>query len=448
MSGSVVRRGVSDEGAERLLQPAARVVGELRVPGDKPISHRSLILGAVGRGTTVVRGISTGGDVQATAAILRQLGVSISPLGAAQVVVSPPPEGRLVEPRDVLDCGNSGTSMRLLAGLLAGQPFQSVLTGDASLRRRPMGRIVEPLGRMGADVRGRADGGAPLVVRGGPLGAVEHRSPVASAQVKSCLLLAGLGASGRLVLREPHPSRDHSELMLRARGVEIEMLEDGVAMLGGQRVGALPGGVMTVPGDISAAAFFLVAGALLSGSSVTVHGVGTNATRDGVLDVLAAAGVPAERAAISWQGGEAVADLRVRSAPLRAFEIGGALVPRLIDEIPVLAVLAARAEGTSIVRDAADLRAKESDRVASTAALLRAFGVEVRERSDGLEIDGQPQRPLRGGGVVEAAGDHRIAMAAAVAALVADGPVTLRGAEAVSTSFPSFFDTLERCAHA
>jgi len=428
----------------RSLSPGGVARGRVRVPGDKSLSHRSLIFGALCPGSFELTGMSHGADVLATAGVLAASGV---PISRGDVwTVGDPSGGALVEPPDVLDCGNSGTSMRLLCGLLAGWPHLSVLTGDVSLRRRPMARIVEPLRRMGARVDGR-DGGrfAPLVVRGGGLQGIEHRSPIASAQVKSCLLLAGLRATGTVVVREPHRSRDHTERMLAAFGVTLDILDDGVAMEGGQSLSP-PGSMrLEVPTDISAAAFFAVLTAIRPGSELLLEAVGINPTRDGLLEALLRAGVDLQVRDRRQVAGEDVADLVVRGGTLRPFEIGGALVPRLIDEIPVLAVLAARCPGTSTFRDAADLRAKESDRIASTARMLRALGVEVEERADGFVVHGRPDAPFDDGGTVDAAHDHRIAMSAAVAATCARGPVNLAGADAVDSSFPGFFDALERC---
>ena len=425
--------------AERVVRPAARLRGRPELPGDKSISHRSLLLSALSPGEQRIVGLSTGGDVACTAAVLSALGVPVSVRGTEARVG----EGALHEAADVLDCGNSGTSMRLLAGLLAAQPFLSVLTGDGSLRTRPMGRVVEPLRRMGATVDGRDRGAlAPLTLRGGRLQGIEHRSPVASAQVKSCLLLAGLYAEGEIVLREPHRSRDHTERMLAAGGVDLEILEDGVRMACGQRPD-FSASTLEVPTDISAAAFFAVAAAIVPDADLQLPGLGTNPTRTGLFDALDAAGVRWSLRGEEVLTGEPRAQLSVGSSDVRSFEIAGALVPRLIDEVPVLAVLAARASGTTVFRDAADLRAKESDRIATTVAMLRAFGVSAEERPDGLRVTGTGGAPFLGGAVVDAHGDHRIAMAAAVAALVADGPTTLRGVHAVDTSFPGFFATLE-----
>lgn len=434
-----MKAGIHGAAAQRVVRPASRLRGVPALPGDKSISHRSLLFSALSPGEQRIVGLSGGGDVACTAGVLRALGVPVSVEGTEARVG----EGDLREAADVLDCGNSGTSMRLLAGLLAAQPFHSVLTGDRSLRSRPMGRVVEPLRRMGATVDGRQGGSrAPLSLRGGTLTGIEHRSAVASAQVKSCLLLAGLYSEGEIVLREPHRSRDHSERMLAAGGVQLEILGDGVAMLCGQRpdFGSI---TLEVPTDLSAAAFFAVAAAIVPDAELVLPGLGTNPTRTGLFDALDAAGVSWTLSGERTVAGEPRGELRVGSSEVRGFEIGGALVPRLIDEIPVLAVLAARASGRTLFRDAADLRAKESDRIATTVAMLRAFGVDAEERADGLAVTGTGGAPLGGGAVVDAHGDHRIAMAAAVAALVADGPTTLLGVEAVDTSFPGFFATLE-----
>jgi 3-phosphoshikimate 1-carboxyvinyltransferase len=434
-----MRAGVDGTTADRVVQPAARLRGQPALPGDKSISHRSLLFSALSPGSQAIVGLSQGGDVACTAGVLRALGIPVSIDGTSATVG----EGALSEPVDVLDCGNSGTSMRLLSGLLAGQPFLSVLTGDGSLRSRPMKRVVEPLMRMGARIDGR-DGGnrAPLILRGGGLVGIEHVSPIASAQVKSCLMLAGLYASGELTVIEPHRSRDHTERMLAAGGVDLEILDDGVRMACGQRPN-FGSTTLEVPTDISAAAFFAVAAAIVPDAHLTMPGLGTNPTRTGLFDALDSAGVSWSLSGERVVAGEPRADFTVRGSDVRAFEVSGALVPRLIDEIPVLAILASRARGTTVFRDAADLRVKESDRVATTVAMLRAFGVEVDERPDGLSVTGTGGAPLRGGGVVDAHGDHRIAMAAAVGALVADGPTTLRGVQAVDTSFPGFFEVLE-----
>ena len=425
------------------VAPAPRLEGELSLPGDKSISHRALNFSALSSGTQRLAGLSRGADVAATADALRALGV---PVRDGEVVEVGQPEGGVLSaPAAALNCGNSGTSMRLLSGLLAAQPFTSTLSGDASLCRRPMLRVVAPLRAMGARIEGQDEGRlAPLTIYGGALEGIEHYSQVASAQVKSALLLAGLFAEGRTVVHEPHLSRDHSERMLAACGVSVESFEGGVAMEGGQTLDAPER--LSVPGDISAAAFFLVAAALLPGSDLLISGVGVNPTRTGILDVLAAAGARVERVDERHEAGEPVADLRVRGGELHAFDVGESLVPRLIDELPVLAVLAARAHGTSSITGAAELRAKESDRIESTVNMLRLLGVAVETRADGMLIEGCGGRPFEGGVQISAAGDHRIAMSAAVAALVARAPVEILGSDAVHTSFPDFFQQLERCS--
>lgn len=424
------------------IQPAKRVRGTVLLPGDKSISHRALILSALNPGTQRIEGLSTGKDVAATARILGQLGVPIE-LNGERATVGEPPDARLQPPAGPLDCGNSGTTMRLMAGVLAGQPFESVLTGDASLLRRPMRRISEPLRRMGAFVDGPEDAArAPLTIVGGSLRGVDHVSEIASAQVKSCLLLAGLFARGWMGVEEPSSSRDHTERMLAAAGVALDVLGRAVRMECGQPV-SLPPGELRVPRDVSAAAFFFVAVFGLPGSRIELPGVGHNETRTGFLDqVVSIHACPREEL------GEEVVDLVADSTcddPDRPLVLRGADIPRLIDEIPVLAVLASRRRGISRIRDAADLRAKESDRIRSTAAMLQAFGVPVRTLPDGMDIHGDPDRRLRGGGTIDAMGDHRIAMSAAVGALAADAPVTIRSVEAVDTSFPGFLETLEAC---
>lgn len=427
--------------ADWTIQPARRLRGTVLLPGDKSISHRALILSALSPGSQRIEGLSTGEDVRGTARILGQLGVPID-LDGRRAVVGQAPGGRLQEPVDVLDCGNSGTTMRLMAGVLAGQPFESVLTGDASLLRRPMRRISAPLRRMGAFVDGPDDAGrAPLTIVGGNLRGIVHVSEVASAQVKSCLMLAGLFAQGRLELDEPALSRDHTERMLAAAGVDLFAAGGAIRIDCGQPV-RMPAETLQVPADVSAAAFFVVGAYILPGSQLTLPDVGYNETRRGCLEVLSHGyACPTE------QLGEERVDLKVdnRFGPGQPLLLSAGLIPRLIDEIPVLAILASRRPGISRIRDAADLRAKESDRIKSTSAMLRAFGVSVQTRPDGMDIHGEPDRPLRGGGTIDAMGDHRIAMAAAVGALAADAPVSIRSVHAVDTSFPGFLETLEAC---
>jgi 3-phosphoshikimate 1-carboxyvinyltransferase len=422
------------------IEPAQRVTGTVRLPGDKSISHRMLIFSALSRGTQVVHGLSTGLDVGATARILGQLGVPIE-IDGTTAVIGEAPSG-LQEPEDVLDCGNSGTTMRLMAGVLAGQPFLSILTGDGSLRKRPMRRITVPLTKMGALIDGRCDADqAPLTIRGGDLRGIRWDSEIASAQVKSCLMLASLFATGELEYRADHGSRDHTERLMQGCGVEGAFSPGHVRMRCGQTI-RMPEGDLSVPADVSASAFFWVAASILEGSEITIPGVGMNPTRRGYLDVVQSFLAANPRTEV----GEERADLIVRPPSegwTEPLDLSGPIIPTLIDEVPILAIFASRLPGISRVREAADLRAKETDRIRTTAAMLRAFGVEVRTRPDGMDITGCPERPLRGGGTIDAEGDHRIAMAAAVGALAADGPVTITGTHGVDTSFPGFLDTLE-----
>jgi 3-phosphoshikimate 1-carboxyvinyltransferase len=414
---------------------AGPLEGTIEVPGDKSVSHRALLFGALATGETRVTGLLDAEDVHATRGAVEALGAVVREEAGAIVVV--PPE-RLREPGNVIDCGNSGTSLRLLTGVLSGVPGLSVLTGDASLRRRPVRRVIEPLRRMGARLEARdGDRLPPVVVRGGALAGARHVLPVASAQVKSACLLAGLFADGETTVVEPERSRDHTERMLRGMGVPVRVsgLEVSVSA-------ARPrGGAVDVPGDISSAAFFLCAAAGLPGSAVTVRNLGVNPTRTGLLDVLAAMGASLSLARERELAGEPRADVTVRAGELRATEIRGALVPRLIDELPVLMVLATQARGRTVIRDARELRVKESDRLAAMGETLARAGARIELYDDGCAIDGPT--PLRGV-EVETRLDHRIAMSMAIAQLFADGEeVGLDDVSCVATSFPSFFSLLD-----
>jgi len=412
------------------VRAAPRLQGEVRLPGDKSISHRALILNAVAGGRARIGGLSDGADVASTAGCLRALGVEIE----AGHVEGCGLDG-LREPGGSLDCGNSGTTMRLLAGLLAGRPFPVTLVGDESLSRRPMDRVATPLRMMGA----RAETG-PLRVGGRrPLCGIEYRSPMASAQVKSAVLLAGLSAEGTTTVVEPAATRDHTERMLAAMGAQIE--RDGLAVAVTAPAGELRPLDVDVPGDLSAAAFWLVAAGLHAAGDVCVPGVGVNPTRTALLDALEGCGVRIARRNPRLQGVEPVADLEVAPALAgRPLEIGGALAAELIDELPVLAVAAALLPGTSRITGAGELRVKESDRVAAMTAGLSAMGAAVRELPDGWEIRGP--RHLEGARV-DSGGDHRVAMALAVAGLLADGETEIEGAECVDISYPGFWDALE-----
>jgi 3-phosphoshikimate 1-carboxyvinyltransferase len=422
------------------VQPATAVRGEISVPGDKSISHRSIMFGSLARGTTTVRGFLRGEDNMATLNAFRAMGVEIDDDGETLTIAGRGLHG-LREPGDVIDCGNSGTSIRLLTGLLAGQRFFSVLTGDQYLRKRPMKRVVGPLGLMGAVIHGR-DGGekAPLAIVGGGLTGIESASPVASAQVKSAILLAGLYAHGETTVTEPHRSRDHSERMLAHFGADIRVTDSGATVSGGVE---MEGREILVPGDISSAAFFLVAGLIVPGSELLIRGVGVNPTRTGIIDILQAMGGDITLQDQRLLSGEPVADLLVRSSSLKGIEIGGDLVPRAIDEFPVVAIAAAMAEGVTTIRDARELRVKETDRIAATAANLRAAGVSVTETDDGMIVTG---RGRLDGCRVESRGDHRIAMAMLVGGLASTGPVTVTDTACIDTSFPRFLPLLEQVA--
>ncbi len=413
------------------------LTGQLEMPGDKSLSHRALIFNALARGEAQIGGLLEARDVEATADCLRALGATIEPGETWRVVGL---AGSFCAPNRVLDCGNSGTTMRLLAGLLAGQSFPSVLDGDVHLRERPMARIADPLGAMGATISTR-EGRPPISIHGGGVVAGSFDSAIASAQVKSALVLATLGArEGTLRFTEPHRSRDHTERMLAAMGVEIGWQNGVLVVPAGQVPTATD---LVVPGDISAAAFFGVAASIVPGSDLVLEGVGINPTRTGVLEALEAMGAHIEQLNPRQASGEPVADLRIRAAPLRGTRLEGALIPRLIDEIPVLAVAAACAEGETIIAGAGELRVKESDRIAATVAGLQAMGVNVQETPDGMRIQGGSMR----GAEVDACGDHRIAMAFAVAGCAATGETVVRDAANVATSFPLFERTLREALH-
>jgi len=405
--------------------------GTIAVPGDKSISHRALLFGALAEGETRIRGFLESEDTEATRGCLQRMGVAIEP--GTIVSVSGAGLHGLRAPTETLWVGNSGTTARLLLGILAGQPFAATLAGDPSLSRRPMDRVAVPLGLMGARVEGQGDRCTlPLTIHGGKLRAIDYSSPVASAQVKSAVLLAGLYADGVTSITEPQKSRDHTERMLRGFGVEVEENGLTVSILGGQR---LSGREIAVPGDISSAAFFLVAGAIVPDAEVTVTGVGINPTRAGVLDALRAMGARLELLNEREEGSEPVADITVKHGRLAGTTIRGELIPRLIDELPVLAVAAAFAEGSTVIADAGELRVKESDRIDTMSRLLRDMGAHVEEHGDGMVIEGG--HPLRGT-AVDSAGDHRVAMSAAIAAVAVGAENRIAGAESIATSFPTF----------
>ena len=447
MSASVITVETKDNSSQNLIiqRPSSglSLQGRIRVPGDKSISHRALMLGAIAQGETQIQGLLLGEDPRSTASCFQAMGAEISELNTELVHVKGIGLGNLQEPPDVLNAGNSGTTLRLMLGLLASHAERFfTITGDNSLRSRPMSRVIKPLQQMGAHIWGRKGSTlAPLAVQGQSLKPIHYNSPIASAQVKSCILLAGLTVEGQTTITEPALSRDHSERMLRAFGAKLvtdpetnSVTITGPAQLFGQKV--------IVPGDISSAAFWLVAGAIVPDSELVIENVGVNPTRTGILDALAMMGADIQQENQREVAGEPVADLRVRSSRLQSCTIAGEdLIPRMIDEIPIMAVAAIFAQGTTIIRDAAELRVKESDRIAVMVQQLNQMGAQVSELPDGMEITGGT--PLTGTDV-DSHTDHRIAMSLAIAALNANGTTTIHRAEAASVSYPTFNATLQR----
>lgn len=418
------------------IHPAGKISGSVRVPGDKSISHRYAMLGALADGKTKLENFSPAADCASTLSCLSGLGVKMTRLDTLVEI-----EGRamrLEAPGDYLDCGNSGSTMRMLAGVLAGQPFAAELRGDNSLANRPMARIIEPLREMGAEIRSSSDGHPPLMIRGGHLHGVKHRPKVPSAQVKSCVLFAGLQADGTTTVEEDVRTRDHGELALRSFGAEIRRSRTEVSIEGGQK---LHGIEAYVPGDISSAAFFLSAAALFPDSNLVLDSVLLNPTRAGILDILTLMGGRVQFLLVEQHHAELIGTIRFQSALLKGAKISGAQVPGLIDELPVIAAIGPYTEDGIEIRDARELRVKESDRIAAVANNLRAMGAEVEEFEDGLRVPGKQKLH---GATIESFGDHRIAMAFAVAALGAEGESEIVGAECVGISYPQFFDHLER----
>ena len=421
------------------LKKAKRLKGKIIPPGDKSISHRAVILSSLAKGKSIVRNFLRAEDTMSTLNAFRKLGIKIEDKGKKIII-----EGKgiygLKEPADIIDCGNSGTTIRLLSGVLSGNPFLSVLTGDSSLRSRPMGRVITPLRQMGAGIMARDnDRYPPIAVRGRKLKAIKYAMPVASAQVKSALLLAGLYADGETEISEPVKSRDHTERMLPSYGAKIKIEGFKIKIKGGQELKARN---IDVPGDFSSAAFFIAAALLIPESDITIKGVGINPTRTGLLDVLEAIGADIGLTDIRDVSGEPVADIYCKTAgSLRAVKIGREIMPSLIDEFPILCVLGTQADGVTEIRGAEELRVKESDRIKAMAEGLKKMGAEVKEFKDGLSIKGNAN--LKGASI-NSYGDHRIAMAFSIAALIARGKTTINGISSVNISFPGFFETLKK----
>ena len=408
---------------------------EASVPGDKSISHRSLMLAGIANGQSRISGLLEGEDCLSTLKIMKKLGVDITRDDSGSYLVEGNGLDGLKEPDDTLDCGNSGTTMRLLSGLLAGRPFYSVLAGDNSLNSRPMDRIITPLTKMGANIWSRNNGLAPLSIKGGNLTSINYDSPVASAQVKSSILLAGLSAEGITYVNEPAQSRDHTEKMLKASGVDIEVDGNTIKLNSSDKINIDPLDIK-IPGDISSAAFIIAAGLITENSKIIIKDVGINKTRTGILDALEMMGADLTIKNKRTSSGEPLADIEVTSSNLKAVKISGDIVPRLIDEIPLLALLATQADGETIIKDAEELRVKETDRIKAISSELRKLGAEIEEYPDGMKIKGNTN--LKGGIEVDSFGDHRIGMTMAIAGLIASDGIIVNNSESINISFPDF----------
>jgi len=424
--------------SEKVLQyDKPSLQGTLTIPGDKSISHRSVMFGAIATGKTTVDGFLLGEDCLSTIDCFRKLGVKIDVEGTNVSIDSPGIEG-WQEPTEVLYTGNSGTTTRLMLGILAGSTVHSVMTGDASIGKRPMRRVIDPLRQMGAHITGRADGQyTPLAIQGTALQAIDYHMPVASAQVKSAVLLAGLRAEGTTIVREIEVSRDHTERMLRQFGAKVDEVDGVISLKGGQ---SLTGTHVSVPGDISSAAFFLVAGAICVDSKITLENVGINPTRDGIIEVLHNMGASITVMPNEDSQSEPTATITIETSTLEGTTIEGDIIPRLIDEIPILALLATQAKGKTIIKDAEELKVKETDRITAVVDELKKLGANIEATEDGMVIQGPT--PLRGASL-QTYGDHRIGMMGAVAALITDGAVVLDDAECIAVSYPSFFEHVE-----
>ncbi len=422
---------------QETIVPASSLSGSILLPGDKSISHRYAMLAAIAEGPSVVHNYSSGADCQSTLGAVEALGIRVERNDRTVTIHGAGLDG-LRASAAPLDAGNSGSTIRMLSGILAGQPFTSHIGGDDSLSRRPMDRIMRPLAQMGARIQARDGRFPPLQIDGTKLHSIDYELPMASAQVKTCVLFAGLFAEGVTVVREPVRTRDHTELALAEFGAEIDVQRRVISLQGRPK---LLGRELTVPGDLSSAAFFMVAALIVPGSSLVIHGVGLNPTRSALLDVLAGMGAQVRVQQLQQVSGELVGDIMIQYAPVRGGVLEGATTAALIDEIPVLAILGAASQEGLTVRDASELRVKETDRIATVAGNLKRMGVDVEVRPDGFHVPGRQQ--LRAA-ELDSFGDHRIAMAFAVAALAADGPCTITGSDAASVSFPEFYNTLQR----
>lgn len=427
---------------DQTVSPARSIEGIVTLPGDKSISHRYGMIAAIAEGTSSIANYATGADCQSTLACMQALGAKVERKADNITVIE---GGPLRQASGDLDAGNSGTITRMLTGILAGQSFDSRIIGDESVSGRPVDRVTKPLMQMGAHIETRDGRYPPIVIHGRALHGIEYMPPVASAQVKSCVLLAGLFASGETIVHEPVGTRDHTEIALREFGADIETIGKTVRLQGGAK---LTGRELVVPGDLSSACFWLVAALLLKGSDLVIHGVGLNPTRSSLLDFLMSTGAQIRVVNIQQIGGELMGDLRVKNSPgarssVQGGLIEGALTASLIDELPALSVLGAASEHGLVVRDAAELRVKETDRIETVAAGLRAMGVKIETAPDGFTVPGKQKFHAA---EIDSKGDHRIAMAFSIAALAADGPCTIKDAGAASVSYPAFFDTLQQIA--
>lgn len=420
------------------LSKVNSLVGTIEVPGDKSISHRAVMFGALANGKTEVSNFLMGADCLSTVSCFQKMGVSIE-VGEGLVTIEGKGYDGLVEPSEILDVGNSGTTTRLILGILAGTPFHSCIVGDESIARRPMSRVTKPLKMMGAAIEGRENGQyTPIAIRGGNLQGINYQSPVASAQVKSAILLAGLQTNQEETkVTEPHKSRDHTERMLRAFGVEVEEDAYSATIRGGQSLQATN---IFVPGDISSAAFFLVAGAIVPNSEIVLKNVGINPTRTGILDVLKMMGASIEITPHNDQAFEPMADIVIKTSTLKGITIGGDLIPKLIDEIPVIALLATQAEGDTIIKDASELKVKETNRIDTVVGELSKIGATITATDDGMIIKGKTS--LKGNATVSSHGDHRIGMMLAIASCLTEEPIELADAKSIDVSYPNFFEHL------